>query len=273
MKLLAFAFTTIVGLMLSYAFFIMSMTGGKEFAYMVGGLLVVAYIAVLVFLIRQDQGGKGSVSSIAMVFPPFLVFGLMFVVTEVIQVGSDLMPDSSSFAAACKVMGPKYKKLPSSPVRSIAYDWVGKHPPPYGMFNVQFGTRLTTMGGAGEASHASIEFSERKRSEYREGRPTKGPDEPYIRIPKAGPYYGIPAFTADVLVRYRMTPEEELEKAEIIQGPVLYEVTVIDRRTEEELASLSYTIDRKKGRACGLTGPNELRQHDFILRALGLGPK
>lgn len=270
MKYLAYIVATLIGLMFSYMGFIFAMLAGPQSAYLVGALLLVAYAGVIFFLVRKDRDGKGLQFAFVLALPMLLVT----VVLQIFALGSYgislLMPDSEPFIAECKATGVKFEKLPSSPVRSIAYDWDGKYHPPFNRFEVTYGTRITSLGRSDFPHPKSIEFVERKRSNL-EGRPAQGPDGPYIRFPQSGAYYGIPALTADVLVHYRMTPESELRKAETNQGVVEYEVTVIDRRTEERLASLRYVIDAKQRRGCGLTGTNEMSERAFVLKAIGLG--
>lgn len=271
MKYIAYAVATVVGLAMSYMGVIFAMLSGEQFAYVIVGLLFLAYAAVILFLIRQDRAGKGLQFSFVLALPMIIVTAMM----QIYAIGRHgialLSPDSDTFVAECKSMGPTYQKLPSSPVRSIAYDWDGKHHPTFNHFEVRYGTRITSMGRSNFPHPRPIEFVERKRSGL-EGTPAHGSDAPYIRFPNSGEYYGIPALTADVLVHYRMTPEDEMRKAATLQGPVLYEITVTDRRTQERLASLRYTIDAKQRRGCGLTESSEMSERKFVLRAVGLGP-
>lgn len=271
MKYVAYIVATLIGLMFSYMGFVFAILGGAQFAYLVCALLLLAYAGVIIFLIRKDRAGNGLRFAFVLALPMILVT----VVLQFFALGkhglSLLMPDSEPFIAECKATGVKFDKLPSFPVHSIAYDWDGKYHPPFNRFEVKYGTRITSLGRSDFPHPKSIEFIERKRSSL-EGRPIQGPDGPYIRFPQSGAYYSIPALTADVLVHYRVTPEEELRKAATNQGVVVYEVTVIDRRSEERLASLRYMIDAKQRRGCGLTGPNEMSERMFVLRAIGLGP-
>jgi hypothetical protein len=270
MKYLAYAVATVVGLAMSYMGVIFALLGGEKFAYVILGLLLLAYAAVILFLIRQNQAGKGLQFSFVLALPMIIVTAVMQLFVLAKHGVSLLTPDSDTFVAECKSMGPTYKKLPSSPVRSIAYDWDGKHYPTFNHFEVQYGTRITSMGRSNFPHQKPIEFVERKRSGL-EGTPAHGGDAPYVRFPNAGEYYAIPVLTADVLVHYRMTPEEELMKAATLQGPLVYEITVTDRRTQETLATLRYMIDAKQHRGCGLTESSEMNERKFVLRAIGLG--
>ena len=72
--------------------------------------------------------------------------------------------------------------------------------------------------------------------------------------------------TADVSVQYQISPEEELLKAHSEQGMIRYEMTVVDRRTGEKLATKKYVINAKSKRACG----PEISDQSFILKSLAL---
>ena len=257
----------VLGLLFSYVGLVFAMVGGRQAAYVMGALLLLAYVGVIVYVIRKERTGKHS--PFALVLPMFLVA----VVLQAFLAGkyalSFLTPDSETFISECKSAGATFTKLPASPVRSIAYDWNTTYSPPFNRFEVRFGTRITSLGRSDFPYPKSIEFTERKRSNL-EGRPAQGPDGPYIRFPRAGAYYGIPGLSADVLVYSRVGPEEELTKAESEQGIVRYEVTVTDRRTDERLASLRYVIDAKQRRGCGLTGENTMSERSFVLKAIGL---
>lgn len=269
MTLLAYTVAAILGLMFSYMGLVFAMVGGPQSTYIVAALLIVAYGCVIFYLIKKVKTGKGPQSAFVLVLPMFLVT----VVLQVFQIGkyglSLVVPDSESFLSECKTTGTKFIKLPASQVRSIAYDWNTKSAPPFNQFEVKYGTRVTSFGRSNHPHPKSIEFIERKRSNL-EGRPAQGPDGPYIRFPQTGNYYSVPALTADVLVHYEISPEEELRKAEIDQGTVRYDVAVTDQRTGERLASLRYIIDAKQKRACGLTDGNTMSERAFVLKAIGL---
>lgn len=269
MTFLAYAAAAAIGLLFSYMGLVFAITGGLQTAYLVGALLLLAYAGVIFYVVRQARGGKGPRAAFALVLPMFLVTGAL----QVFQLGkyafSLVVPDSEAFLAECKSSGAKYFKRPIAPVRSIAYDWNTKSNPPFNRFEIQLGTRIASRGRSNLPHPNSIEFVERKRSSL-EGRPSRGPDGPYIRFPQTGDYYAITSLTADVLVHYEITPEEELRKAEVDQGIVRYEVTVTDRRTDEQLATLKYVIDAKQRRGCGLTGEKEMSERAFVLRATGL---
>lgn len=269
MTYLKYAAAAVLGLLFSYMGLVFAMVSGPQGAYIVGALLLLSYAGVIFYIIRKVKSGKGYPSAFVLVLPMFLVTGVLQVVQIGIYAFSLLTPDAEPFISECKATGAQFAKLPATPVRSIAYDWDGKYHPPFNRFEVKYGTRITTLGRSDFPHPKSIEFIERKRSNL-EGRPTQGPDGPYIRFPQTGPYYSISAPTADVLVHYQVSPEEELKKAESEQGIVRYEITVTDQRTAERLASLRYIIDAKHRRGCGLTGENTMSERSFVLKAIGL---
>ena len=267
MTFFAYFAAAVLGLMFSYVGLVFAMIGGRQVAYIMGALLLLAYAGVIAYVVRKEKAGKHS--PFALLLPMFLVAGVL----QAFLIGkyalSFLIPDSEPFISECRTAGATFTKLPASPVRSIAYDWNTRYSPPFNRFDVRFGTRITSLGRSDFPYPKSIEFTERKRSNL-EGRPAQGPDGPYIRFPRTGAYYSIPAPTADVLVYSRASPEEELQKAQSEQGIVRYEVTVTDRRTEERLASLRYIIDARQRRGCGLTGENTMSERSFVLKAIGL---
>ncbi len=269
MTFFAYSASAALGLLFSYFGLGLATVSGPETVHLVGALLLLAYAGVIVFVIRQAKAGKGPGASVVLILPMFLVIGVLWV----FQIGqyafSLLILDSGIFDSECKSTGAQYYKLPTSPVGSIAKDWDGKYYPPFNEFEVKFGTRITSLARSDFPYPKSIKFVERKSSRL-EGRPIQGPDGPYIRFPETGAYYAIPSLTADVVVHYRLEPEEELKKAEPDQGIVRYEVTVTDRRTGERLASLRYIIDAKNRRGCGLTGRNTMSERSFVLKAIGL---
>lgn len=269
MTFLAYAAAAVLGLLFSYLGIVFAMVGGIQSAYIIGALLVLAYGGVIFYVVKKAKVGKGPQSAFALALPMFLVTGAL----QLFQLGkyglSLVSPDSETFLSECKGTGAEYIRRPAMPVRSIAYNWDTKHSPPFNRFEVKFGTRVTSLGHSDFPHPSSIEFVERKRSNL-EGRPVQGPDGPYIRFPKTGSYYSITALTADVLVHYQLSPEEELKKAAVDQGIVRYEITVTDRRTEEKLASLFYILDAKQRRGCGLTGENTMNERAFVLKAIGL---
>jgi hypothetical protein len=243
-----------LGLFFSFVGIVFALVSGPQFAYLIGGLLLVAHAGSIFYVVKKAQIGKGPQAAIVLVLPLFAVLVLGQIALLGGSAISWLMPDSEAFNLACKKAGAQYHKMPSQAVHSIAYDWTGNVAPP----------------ALNSYPHPpGIEFTERKRSDL-EGRPESGPDGPYIRFPKAGPYYAINEFTADVLVKTNVDPEEELRKAPVNRGPVTYDVLVTDRRTSEQLATLRYAIDAKSGRICGLPEGNKKDLSSFVLKSIGV---
>ena len=257
MKYLAYAIFSILGLAFLYM--------DSMFSIMLLACIVVIYIDT-----KKAKGGGNHKTA-------FVVFSLLLLVIGGPQIfrlakyGVSLLePDSETFISECKTTGAEFLRSPASPVKSIAYDWDGPIAPSIAQFEVKYGTRIMSSRSDAFPEPEAVEFVERKRSSSLEGRPLQGPNGPYIRLPKTGNYYGISSLTADVLVHYRIEPEDELKKARKNRGPVRYAVIVTDRRTGEKLASLRYVVDEKLWRGCGLTGENTMSVRFFVLKALGL---
>jgi hypothetical protein len=261
-----------MGLYLSLIGLVFALLHGLLFTFIIGASLLTAHIAAFLYVRKKAMEGKGRLAALALVLPMIVVAGGALVITWGIEAVSFLVtfvkPDSAAFRSECRTAGAQFYKLPTSPVHSIAYDWTSKKPPPYNEFSVMVGTRVSP-GYSEKPYPPSIEFVEGRRSKW-EGRPLNGPDGQYFRRPKVGARYAITDLTADVLVMYRVGPEEELEKAEEDQGLVTYEVTVTDRRTSERLASLRYAIDAKNMRGCGLTDDNTMNVRSFVLKSIGV---
>lgn len=238
---------------------------GHQFYALIQGMLLVAYIGSFLFASKKAIQGKVLLAALALVSPMVQVAlaGQVFMIGKHIVLL--LSPNSPAFTLECQDAGAQYYKLPASPVRSIAYDWQTKEDPSYlNVFTVNFGSRLNSRAHYGYAYPAAIEFTERSSARRHEGLPRS-----YFHIPRQGGGYEIPTLTADVVVEYRITPEEEFEKATSEQGIVKYELTVTDRRDGQKLAFLRYVIDEKSSRACGLTGSSVMDQRAFVLKAIG----
>ncbi len=263
--------TGILGLAFALMGQLFAMTGGEESGYLHGALLALAYAGVLFYALRQAKRGRRTRAAVALLSPMFLVSGALVLVHFGLRAWEALRPDPADFVAACRNAGPHYASLPDAPVRSIAYDWNTEPAPPFNDVTVAFGTRITRLAYADGPHPGGIDYVERKRSS-REGRPAAGPDGPYLRFPRNGAYHGVPELSADVLVRYTLHPERELQKAEPDQGMVHYALTVTDRRTGRQLATLRYVIDASRGRACGLTEEDRINERAFVLKAIGRAP-
>lgn len=261
--------TGLLGLLFSYVGFVFAMTGGRESARIIGVLLVIAHCCVILFSIHRARQGKEAQAATALLAPMFLVSAAQMIFHAGVRGAAMLAADPPGFAAACQSAGPRYDSLPVTPVRSIAYDWNTDQAPTFNEFGLLFGTRISSLSYSNHPYPRVIEYTERKRSSM-EGRPASGPDGPYIRFPRKGPFYAVSAPSADVLVRYTLHPGEALRAAPSDQGMVRYELTVTDQRNGRLLASMRYVIDAKRGRACGLTGDKRLSERSFVLKAIGL---
>lgn len=275
-----------IGLYLSLLGVMFSLLHGLLFASIVGALLLAAHIASILYVRKKAMEGKGRLAALALIAPMFVVGGGALVIgwgiAAVSFVVSFVEPDSPAFTSECRTAGAQFHKLPSSPVRSIAYDWDGKFAPRFiTKFAVSIGGRVvdSKLFSDGYSDHdpypSVIEFTERKRRPDSKGAPSEAPG-PYVRFPRwDGRYprkntsYGITTLTADALVAYQLTSTEALVESPPQRGIVTYDLTVTDRRNGEKLASLRYVIDEKKDRACGLTGDNEMDERKFVLKAIG----
>lgn len=259
-----------IGAFLSLVGLLFAATGGLDFATKIGTFLLLAHLASIIYVAKGKTLEIRKWRSIALMMPlPFVYISML-----VFHLGNwaftTTKPDSEAFVLACKSAGPKYKRRPTDPVRSVAFTWDTSISPTFNQFSVSQGTRMTSYGRFDPTYRELFDYIE-KKSYAPGGVPNQGQDEPYIRFPQSGDYYGIPELTADILVHYKISPESELRKAANDQGIVKYLVTIIDRRTHEELATLQYAVDAKNRRGCGLTSDRGLSVHEFVLSSLGLG--
>lgn len=261
MKLPTYATPTILGLFFSFMGMAFAMTGGKEAASIVGGLLILTYAVTIAYVIRKKQKGEGEQVAYLLMLPMFIVTGA----TMLFQFGkssiTQLTPDSDTFISGCQSTGSKFIKLPTSPVESITYNWNTNIKPPFIQLQVN-GTRISSIRYLNLPVDVmpGIDFVEVKTSAAWAKR-----GGTFLKYTSPGKYTDVNQAAADVLVYYQISPEEELNKAVTEQGLVRYELTITDKRTEEKLASKHYLVDAKKGRACG----TEIDDRTFILRAIG----
>lgn len=261
MKFSTYAAPTVLGLFFSFMGLMYAITGGVKAAYLIGGLLLLAYAGAISYVIKKAKEGEGSESAYVLMLPMFMVSAMQIVYSIGSYSVSYTLPDSEAFSSECATAGVQYLKPPTLPVHSIAYVYETKHEPHFTSYSVSGGTRISSLSYYNPPDHPALEFVE------------AGPfpvDNKFSHKPKVGKGYSIDALTADVLVKVNMSPEEELRKALGSQGIVKYELIVIDRRTNEKLASLRYVTDAKNRRACGLTGEKVLSESSFILKAIGL---
>lgn len=240
---------------------VFAMTGGAESLYITGGPLLFAYAGAVSYVIKKARAGEGVKSAFVLSLPMPIVSAMHVVYLIGSNAVAFAVPDSETFSSECKTAGAQFIKPPDSPVHSIAYYRETKHPPHFTSLSVSWGTHISSLSYDNPPGHPTLEFTE------------TGPNivgAPYTHRPTTGSEYGVDALTADVLVKFNMSPEDELQKALGSQGVVNYELTVIDRRTNEKLAFLHYVTDTINRRACGLMGEKKLSESAFILKAIGL---
>ncbi|MCC6208763.1 MAG: hypothetical protein IT488_11495 [Gammaproteobacteria bacterium] len=160
--------------------------------------------------------------------------------------------ESPEFTEACKNTGAQFFRTPTLPVSSISYHWTGKSTRGFAIYELGRYGRLAGMSGGGLDKHyprlkEALKFNEHKP-------PANDDFQPL----------------ADIIVTYRIFPEEELAKAPIHQGPVTHELTVTDQRDGQTLATMRYVIDQKDRRICGPISNNVLSEYDFLAKALAL---
>jgi glucose dehydrogenase len=68
-----------IGLLLSCVGIVFALLGGGQFAYVIGGLLVVAHIASFLYVRRKAIQGQGHPTAIVLVLPMPLVMGLLYI--------------------------------------------------------------------------------------------------------------------------------------------------------------------------------------------------
>lgn len=238
-----------------------AMTGGTDSLYITAGPLLLAYAGAIFYVTKRANEGNGPKSAFVLALPMPFVSAMYVVYLIGSQAVLFIIPDTETFSSECNTVGAQYTKTPDLPVHSIAYYNETKFSPHFTSLSVSWGSRISSLSYYNQPSHPSLEFTETGPNAF---------GHRYTRHPKAATEYGIDALTADVLVKIKMSPEEELRKALGSQGVVSYELTVIDQRTNEELAQLRYVTDAENKRACGLTGESTLSERVFILKAIGL---
>lgn len=181
---------------------------------------------------------------------------------------SSLASNSPEFAAVCRTAGPTFLAQPNLPVRSIAYDWTDTHPPLINFFVAASNGHLKELrGGLGLAAYpAQIKFTESRCCRF-EGRPTNGVG-PFIRRPNSdAEYFGVTELTADVLVRIE---QRAIGPQDATNNLVRVDLSVVDRRDGQRLATLRYAVDQRKRRGCGTTSGDVMDERAFVLQAVGV---
>ena len=189
--------------------------------------------------------------------------------------------ESAEFAALCQDVGVRLIEKPVAPVRSIAYDRNPLHPPTDTLVErieldgsgriLRYGGGYSTPNSADAQKKLAFEFTEHRRDSGRAGAATINPNAPYYRFPASNtnqPYYGVDAFSADVLAFVEIDTPDELRKAALMQGALRYTLTLSDRRSGAVLGMQTYVVDQVNKRACGANIGNIISQNAFIYDAI-----
>ena len=237
---------------------------GHEAAQTEAMLLSLAYVGVICFLLFKDNSEEFAY---VLVLPMFIVVGMH---TVYAAVGYSILrwtPDTEVFTAECSKTEVKYIKPPTKPVHSIAYDWDSEDAPSFITYTNINDTRVSDLRYSSQpnVNNKHFDFTEIKPTSSFET-PRLGAGSKYLRFPKNEIYWGVAEITADVLVKYKVSPIEQSKK----DGAIRYELTVSDRRSGDNLAYLRYVVDVKKQRACGLAGKGRVNDGQFIRKAIGL---
>lgn len=100
MKSNTYAAPIILGLFLSLFFMAGAMSGGKEIAQLYGGLLVVAYVITIGYVVK-----KGDEAAYLLALPMIMVLGVIALVHFGKELVIEFRPDSQEFISECKTAG------------------------------------------------------------------------------------------------------------------------------------------------------------------------
>jgi hypothetical protein len=187
--------------------------------------------------------------------------------------------DDAQFEAICKNAGVQWLGRVSGPVRSVAYDWdpaLMKGMPQDQEIHVDDQGAITSTGSTGLAylrapgSNRKIpfDFVEQRRDPTRVGAPTVNPRATFVRSPSSGPYFGIDAFTADLLVHFEVTPVDDANRSAGQRKAEVNRVTITDRRTGQQIGTHQFVVDRLGKRACGLNASKSISLAALIDEAI-----
>jgi hypothetical protein len=198
-------------------------------------LLLIAYAGVIIFLIAKVSEDEGKDYAYVLVLPMFIVLGMHTMYAAFSYSLLRWTPDTEVFTAECRKTEVKYIKLPTMPVHSIAYDWDSEEVPPFITYTNINDTRISDL------RYSSKPNVDDQRFDFTEIKPTSNFETPrlgagskYLRFPKHEIYWGVAEITADILVKYKISPIEQSKK----DGAIRYELTVSDRRNGDKLAYL-----------------------------------
>lgn len=235
--------------------------GHMELKWAIGfGWIAIVHLTSLVLSTR----GRSEIAILlAAVTLPIAMVGLM-IAGAAFGMYASFKPDSPEFKAACQSTGVTYFHEPNSPVRSIAYDWPSDaYPPQLSLFKMDERRNMSYKVRGHPSFPAQIEFTE-ARCCLNVGPPANGIG-PFVRHPRAGPYYGVSELSADSLVIYKNVEAPGVASESVVQR---WQVSVQDRRDGQVLAELRYAIDVRNNRACGETSPGVMDERAFVLRAV-----
>lgn len=198
---------------------------------------------------------------------PLLIAGA--VLSGVFQYFVTPILESEPYTSACLNAEESYFTTPEKPIRSIAYDWEGDYDPGANTYKVGLFGRLTGINRNERLQiDNSVTFTERRRGNNYGAQITGAK---YVRQRfRDDSGSEVETLTADILVTYHLSPEQELSKAATNRGPVTHEILVTDRRSGQRIASLRYVIDQKNWRICGPIKNRILSEDEFLLKALKL---
>lgn len=244
-----------IGLALSFFCIVFSMFGGERLVTITSLMLGAIYVSTTIYAFSVSAGKNITLNALALASPPLILIVIFKLYIEVTTYVVPLFEhESSAFAEACKSSGAQYLKPPAKPASSIAHDWNGDHELGYSRYELGRYGRLGGMGGFDKRIprfDEAIIFTEYKRTSNA-GLSTSATGS-YVRTysKDISHRFAVSTLTADILITHRVSPEEELSKAPINQGPVTHELTVTDRRDDQLLATLKYVVDQRDRRICG----------------------
>lgn len=185
--------------------------------------------------------------------------------------------EKPEFTAACKTAVASFFNTPASPPSSLAYDWNGEHKPETGPYVLGKFGRIAQIGayiGRSSEFDNSIKFTQIKRySDY--GLAVTGPKYKLVDGYSGDSIYTshgnnyVNELKADILVYIKTSPEGEIDKNRTLQGTVIYDVSITDRRTSQKISSMRYVINQQDKRICGPMSNGVLSLYEFITKSLG----
>lgn len=243
--------------------------GGNAHGVWTVQILGFAWVAVVstVALFRCSKGnGASGMAVAASTLPVALVAA--YIALAIWAAGQRILgfveATPEEVTEVCKNAGAKYLSTPVSTVHSIAFSWgteqsvsrysyLNENPRKFGRFRFLEEIKYPN----------SIHFIERQ---FVAGMGVRSDEHwPYMRMPIGGIFAGTGALTADALVTYEY---KRLSKVDAKNVFWLTDIKVVDRRTDQVLASLQYLTDGENLPMCGETSPGEMNIAEFIFKAI-----